>query len=248
MEKVRVGSLRHIWASDLTLDLKLRLYISGCCSILVYGSESWVLNDEACRCINGANAYMLSHKHHTLQHNCVDSRKEATLGRAYTATPQASQQEDKKRTVTPYSENTKACLRTPASRRHSYGCAVESGHLEKIKVFANGRDDWRKLVNRLKEQAKRTTKSTKKKRRKKIQDIKRSHLHQVQLHRTTAKANRRHHRETETGHQPIHHHKRYEKENGTSNNRGQQHKLLLHSAQPRHEQQQETKTKTQHLQ
>ena len=54
--------IRHIWdASGLSTDLKLRLYIAACCSILVYGSESWLLNDEACKCINGANAHMLSH-------------------------------------------------------------------------------------------------------------------------------------------------------------------------------------------
>ena len=59
--KARAGTLRHIWAADLPLQLKLRLYISACCSILVWGSEGWLLNEEACRCINGTNAYMLSH-------------------------------------------------------------------------------------------------------------------------------------------------------------------------------------------
>ena len=61
MAKTRAGSLRHIWASDLSEDLKMRLYITACCSILVYGSEAWLLNDNARRCINGTNAYMLSH-------------------------------------------------------------------------------------------------------------------------------------------------------------------------------------------
>ena len=59
--KVRAGCLRHIWASDLPLALKLRLYIAACCSVLVYGSEGWFLDEAACRVINGANAYMLSH-------------------------------------------------------------------------------------------------------------------------------------------------------------------------------------------
>ena len=31
------------------------------CSILVWVVEAWVLNEEACRCINGVNAYMLFH-------------------------------------------------------------------------------------------------------------------------------------------------------------------------------------------
>ena len=39
----------------------MRLYIAACCSILVYGSKAWILNKEACKCINGANAFMLSH-------------------------------------------------------------------------------------------------------------------------------------------------------------------------------------------
>ena len=59
--KIRAGTLRHIWAAPLSLDLKLRLYISACCSILVYGSESWILNAKTCRTINGTNAFMLSH-------------------------------------------------------------------------------------------------------------------------------------------------------------------------------------------
>ena len=45
----------------MELDLRIRLYISGCCSILTYGSEAWPLDDETCKIINGANAYMLSH-------------------------------------------------------------------------------------------------------------------------------------------------------------------------------------------
>ena len=59
--KVRAGSFRHIWSSSLSQGLKLRLYVSACCSILVYGSEGWILDEKTCRCLNGANAYMLSH-------------------------------------------------------------------------------------------------------------------------------------------------------------------------------------------
>ena len=59
--KQRAGTLRHLWSAKLAVDLKVRLYIAACCSILVYGSEGWCLTEEACRVINGANAYMLSH-------------------------------------------------------------------------------------------------------------------------------------------------------------------------------------------
>ena len=60
--KSHAGRLRHILqAEDLELDLRIRLYISGCCSILAYGSEVWPLDDKTCKIINDANAYMLSH-------------------------------------------------------------------------------------------------------------------------------------------------------------------------------------------
>ena len=61
MAKTRAGSLRHVWASELPLDLKIRIYITACCSILVYGYEAWLLDEEVKRIINGANAFMLSH-------------------------------------------------------------------------------------------------------------------------------------------------------------------------------------------
>ena len=62
MATARAGKLRNIWgADDLPLKLKLRLYKSACCSILVYGSEAWRLDKKTCAIINGANAMMLSH-------------------------------------------------------------------------------------------------------------------------------------------------------------------------------------------
>ena len=60
--KKRAGQLRHILCcQELELDLRLRLYISGCCSILTYGAEAWALDDRTCATINGANSMMLSH-------------------------------------------------------------------------------------------------------------------------------------------------------------------------------------------
>ena len=61
MAKSRAGTLRHVWATTLPIDLKVRLYIASCCSMLVYGSEAWTLDEKTKRCINGSNAYMLSH-------------------------------------------------------------------------------------------------------------------------------------------------------------------------------------------
>ena len=48
-------------STELALDLKLRLYIAACCSIMTYGAEAWLLDEQARRALNGANAYMLSH-------------------------------------------------------------------------------------------------------------------------------------------------------------------------------------------
>ena len=55
------GKLRHVFGSrDLSTRLKLRLYEAAVCSIMVYGCESWTLDDKTMRHINGANSKMLS--------------------------------------------------------------------------------------------------------------------------------------------------------------------------------------------
>lgn len=57
MARQRAGKLRHIWmAGELSLDLKMRLYRSACCSMLTYGSETWTLDEPTRKIINGANA------------------------------------------------------------------------------------------------------------------------------------------------------------------------------------------------
>ena len=56
------GKMRHIWSSmSVPLRLKLRIYKTGVCSRLVYGSEGWILDTKACAMLNGANARMISH-------------------------------------------------------------------------------------------------------------------------------------------------------------------------------------------
>ena len=59
--RTRFGKMRHLWR-DKTLhyNLRLRLYKSSVCSIMVYGSEAWKLNTEAVKKLNGANAQMMS--------------------------------------------------------------------------------------------------------------------------------------------------------------------------------------------
>ena len=55
------GQMRNIWASKTTpLNLKMRIYRTGVCSCLVYGSEAWSLDDKACAMLNGANSRMVA--------------------------------------------------------------------------------------------------------------------------------------------------------------------------------------------
>ena len=61
MAKQRHGKMRHVWASGkLHTRLKLRLYIAGVCSVMVYGAETWMLTPEVQRMLNGANSQMVS--------------------------------------------------------------------------------------------------------------------------------------------------------------------------------------------
>ena len=55
------GKMRSIWASRSTpLPLKMRIYQTGVCFRLVYGSECWTLDSKACAMLNGANSHMMS--------------------------------------------------------------------------------------------------------------------------------------------------------------------------------------------
>ena len=55
------GQMRNIWAAKSTpLRLKMRIYKTGVCSKLVYGSEAWTLDDKACKMLNGANSKMVA--------------------------------------------------------------------------------------------------------------------------------------------------------------------------------------------
>ena len=54
------GQMRHIWASKTTpLRLKLRIYKTGVCSKMVYGSEAWTLDTKACKMLNGVNSRLV---------------------------------------------------------------------------------------------------------------------------------------------------------------------------------------------
>ena len=77
MARQRAGKLRHIWmASELRLDLKMRIYRAACCSMLTYGSEAWTLDETTCKIINGANAAMVAHiTQRSVQEEVTDGTK-----------------------------------------------------------------------------------------------------------------------------------------------------------------------------
>ena len=55
------GKMRNIWsARTVPQSLKLRIYKSGVCSRLVYGSEGWRLTAQVQRMLNGANSRMVA--------------------------------------------------------------------------------------------------------------------------------------------------------------------------------------------
>ena len=45
--------------ADAVIGLRMRLYKSSVCSIMVYGSEAWTLSETVCKRLNGANARMV---------------------------------------------------------------------------------------------------------------------------------------------------------------------------------------------
>ena len=61
MARERAVKMRNIWSSRWIplISLKLRIYVVGVCSVLVYGSETWKLDGEGTRGINGVNNKML---------------------------------------------------------------------------------------------------------------------------------------------------------------------------------------------
>ena len=61
MAMARCGRLRPVFDSKvITLRLKLRLYEAAVCSLMTYGCETWDINVETQKRINGANSVMLA--------------------------------------------------------------------------------------------------------------------------------------------------------------------------------------------
>ena len=55
------GKMRAIWAAKSTpTKLKMRIYKTGVCSRLTYGSEAWRLDSRTCAMLNGANSRMVA--------------------------------------------------------------------------------------------------------------------------------------------------------------------------------------------
>ena len=78
MAQTRHGKMRHVWRSKvLHPRLKMRLYVSAVCSIMIYGSEAWILDAATQRALNGANSKMVS------QITGRTIREEAVEGKTY---------------------------------------------------------------------------------------------------------------------------------------------------------------------
>ena len=61
MAQTRHGKMRHVWKSkQLHPRLKMRLYVSSVCSMMIYGSEAWTLTPAVKRALNGANSKMVA--------------------------------------------------------------------------------------------------------------------------------------------------------------------------------------------
>ena len=55
------GKMRGVWASkNIPLALKLRIYKTGVCSRLTYGSETWRLDSRTRKMLNGTNSRLVS--------------------------------------------------------------------------------------------------------------------------------------------------------------------------------------------
>ena len=63
------GKMRAIWARKSTsLKLKMRIYKSGVCSRLTYGSETWRLDARTRKMLNGANSRLVARITHRTPH------------------------------------------------------------------------------------------------------------------------------------------------------------------------------------
>ena len=49
--------------------LKMRLYVAAVCSVMTYGAEAWLLNEETKRALNGANSKMVANITGRLAHD-----------------------------------------------------------------------------------------------------------------------------------------------------------------------------------
>ena len=151
--KTRAGKMRNIWKEEIILQLKLRLYKSAVCSILVYGAEAWRLDERTIRMLNGANAAMLTHITGKTRHeeatpetrtfdiiSWIRSRRLRWLGH-----------------ILRLPEENKSLLKEAV--KHIYEHAQEgdlcmdapiANDWERLKALASDRSSWRKRVNDLK--------------------------------------------------------------------------------------------------
>ena len=149
------GKMRNIWSSrHVPLQLKLRIYKTGVCSQLAYGSEAWTLNADTIRIINGANSRML----HRITGKTIHeeaSRNTRTFDIIAWIRARRLQWLGHILRMKPDEHGNERLLHNAVKHMHE---EREQGDLlddapnfdwETLKQIAGNRDAWREMVNRL---------------------------------------------------------------------------------------------------
>lgn len=153
--------MKNIWQSDdIPIDLKVRIFHSTCLSILLYGSEAWVLTEAMTRRIDSfatsCYRYMLKIKRidkirneHILQtvnqpplSVIVKERQLRRLGHALRADHESLQH----KFAIYYPQHGKRKPGRPRIQYHEYIKKITGLDIEGLALAAADRDSWRSLV------------------------------------------------------------------------------------------------------
>ena len=78
--RTTAGKMRSIWSSrHVPLSLKIRIYKTGVCSKLAYGSESWLLDETTIKMLNGVNSQMVAKGSPANRHTLRPTQRQDTL-------------------------------------------------------------------------------------------------------------------------------------------------------------------------
>ena len=152
--KARAGKMRNVWKEEISMQLKLRLYKSAVCSILVYGAEAWQLDEHTIRMLNGANAAMITHITGKTRHaeatpdtktfdivSWIRSRRLRWLGHILRLPEHdTSLLKEAVKHIYEHAQEGDLCMDAPITN-----------DWEQLKKLAGDRDSWRRRVKKLKE-------------------------------------------------------------------------------------------------